>query len=504
MGPFLLCLDSGTTAVKAAAFDRHGRIVATAERPNGALRRDGVRVEQDMVATRDNAFAVLRACAAGLDGHIEGILVTGQGDGLWPLDSALRPAGHAMTWLDGRVRQISVELQVSGALDEIHAVTGSRPTAASQSLQLLWLQRNDPQRLSGIAHALRLKEWLFFTMTGTLLGEPTAALPVWGDWRTGAMSDVVQRTLGLPLGLELLPEFAPVGECRAALSPDAAAAVGIAAGTPVLLGPGDVQSTLVGLGLGIRSAVTRASIFGTSAIHACYILDPALMRETPPGAMIQRFVLGEGYLSFHPSFNGATLFQHIGRIAAGLPAHAEPAYSGLILHPFFEPGGERAPYTTPDASGALLGLTAHTRPEQIAWAAREGLAFIARISHDMMNAPAGVLSLGGGLAADAHFAGFLATLLGTPVERASGAQAGLRGLAAIGARHLLDANDAELARAWVGAPDAVTMPQTGKVANYAHEKHALFVRLLDSTAPLWQRMSAVRDLAHEMMETTSR
>ena len=502
MGPFLLCLDSGTTAVKAAAFDRHGRIAATAERQNHALRRDGARVEQNMAATRDDAFAVLRDCTTGLAGPVEGILVTGQGDGLWPLDAAMQPAGHAMTWLDGRVRQISAELQASGALDEIHTVTGSRPTAASQSLQLLWLQRHDPQRLSGIAHALRLKEWLFFTLTGALLGEPTAALPVWGDWRTGLMSDVVQRTLGLARGLELLPDFAPVGECRARLSPDAAAAIGIAAGTPVLLGPGDVQSTLVGLGLGIRPSVTRASIFGTSAIHACHILDPTQMRQTPPGAMLQRFVLGEGYLSFHPSFNGATLFQHVGRIASGLPVHAEPAYSGLILHPFFEPGGERAPYTTPDASGALLGLTAHTRPEQIAWAAREGLAFVARISHDMMNAPAGVLSLGGGLAADPHFAGFLATLLGTPVERASGAQAGLRGLAAIGARHLLDTDDAELARAWVVAPDAVAMPQTGAVAEYAQEKYALFVSVLDSIAPHWQKMSAVRDLADHVLETT--
>lgn len=502
MSPFLLCLDSGTTAVKAAAFDRRGRIVASAERHNRALRRDGARVEQDMVATRDDAFAVMRECAAGLGATVDGILVTGQGDGLWPLDARLRPAGHAMTWLDGRTRQIAFELQDSGTLDEIQAVTGSRPTAASQSLQLLWLQQNDPQRLATIAHVLRLKEWLFFTLTHALLGEPTAALPVWGDWRSGALSPIVQRTLGLPRGLELLPDFAPVGECRARLSPQAASATGIAAGTPVLLGPGDVQSTLVGLGLGVRPAVTRASIFGTSAIHACRILDPALMPAAPPGAMLQRFVLGDGYFLFQPSFNGATLFQHIGRIAAGLPAHAEPAYSGLILHPFLEPGGERAPYTSPNASGALFGLTAHARPEQIAWAAREGLAFVARASHEMMNAPAGVLSLGGGLAADPHFAGFLATLLDTPVERAGGAQAGLRGLAAIGARHLFGAGDAELAGSWVVTPDAVAAPRTGKVAQYARDKYALFVGLLDSISPHWQRMAAIRDLADDMMETT--
>ncbi|TIM50116.1 MAG: carbohydrate kinase, partial [Mesorhizobium sp.] len=71
MSPFLLCLDSGTTAVKAAAFDRHGRIVASAERQNRALRRDGARIEQDMVATRDDAFAVMSECAAGLGGSVD-------------------------------------------------------------------------------------------------------------------------------------------------------------------------------------------------------------------------------------------------------------------------------------------------------------------------------------------------------------------------------------------------------------------------------------------------
>lgn len=506
MGSFLLCLDSGTTAVKAAAFDGNGRIVAAAERPNNALRRDGVHVEQDMDVTRDDAFAVLRDCAAGLEGTVEAILVTGQGDGLWPIDAAFDPVGNAITWLDGRVRRIAVEMQDKGALDEIRAVTGSRPTAASQSLQLLWLQRNEPERLACIAHLLRLKEWLFLGLTDTLLGEPTAALPVWGDWRTGAMSPAIQQTLGLRRGLEYLPDFVPIGECRAGLAAKAASATGIAAGTPVLVGPGDVQSTLIGLGVGIRPGVSRASIFGTSAIHACRVQDPTKMRETPPGAILQRFVLGDGYLSFHPSFNGATLFQHLGRIATGLPARAEPAYSGLILQPFFEPGGERAPYTTPHATGALLGLTGHATPEEIAWAAREGLAFVARICHDMMNPPTdarpATLALGGGMAADPHFAGFMATLLGTQVECAVGGQAGLRGLATIGAKHVLGADDSKLADAWVVMPDAIAMPETGKLAAYARTKYELFLSLLDAVSPHWQRMSAIRDLADAMRETT--
>uniref|UniRef100_UPI00260184E3 FGGY family carbohydrate kinase n=1 Tax=uncultured Paracoccus sp. TaxID=189685 RepID=UPI00260184E3 len=430
MHPVLVCLDSGTTAVKAAAFDENGRMIASAERANGALRREGLRVEQDMEVSRGEAFAVLRACTEQINNPVSGCVITGQGDGLWPVDGQGQPVGRAITWLDARSARLAAELDPE--LDVIQAATGSRPTAAAQSLQLLWMQQNDPARFGAIAHALRLKEWLFLSLTGRVMAEPSAVLPVWGSWRKGEATPLVQEALGLRRGIELLPELTPIESCRANLSPSAAAVTGFPAGVPVLLGTGDVQATLIGLGLGSRSGVTRASIFGTSAIHACLATSPDEMRETPSGAMVQRFALDDRYLCFHPSFNGATVLQHLHQQFAAIPRCTEPHYSALVLHPFFEPGGERAPWTDLHARGAVLGLTAAAHPREIAWAAREALAFVARKSHEMMDASSGTLALGGGLAADKHFARFLATTLRTQVERSPSAHAGLRGLAALG------------------------------------------------------------------------
>lgn len=488
----LLCLDSGTTAVKAAAFDRQGRILCTVQRENRGLRRSGIHVEQDMEIARGDALAVLGACAAKADSVVDGIVLTGQGDGLWPIDRNREPVGSAITWLDGRVRSLIAEPDLQGPLTQIETVTGSRPTAASQSLHLLWLQRHDPQRLKQIRHVLRLKEWLFYSLTDTLRGEPSAALPVWGDWRTGETSRRVESALGLERGLELLPELVPVGTCSATLSPRAAAALRLPSNVPVLLGPGDVHASLIGLGLGTRPGVTQASIFGTSAIHGCHLQDPAAMREKPAGAIIQKFVLGSGYFCTHPSFNGATLLQHVRKLIAGMPEHVEPYYSELLLHPFFEPGGERAPYTTPHASGAVFGLTAAATPSQVAWAACEALAFIARRSHEMMSAPAGALSLGGGLAGDPHFARFLATVTGSTVERSTDGHAGLRGLGAIGAKFLYGEPPSTVAANWIGAPDETVQPQQGEIADYANRKFALFSRLVDAVSPLWETMSGIR------------
>lgn len=493
--PVLLCLDSGTTTVKAAAFDRDGRMIAASERANHALRREGARVEQDMACSRDDAFEVLRECADDARSPVDAILVTAQGDGLWALDARGEPVGHAFTWLDGRTRTLVAELEAAGTLERIRAVTGSRPTAATQSLHLRWLADHEPGRLHRIAHVLRLKEWLFHALTDELLGEPSSVLPTWGSWRTGLTSDAVEQALGLERGLALLPELRAVGECRAGLSAAAAARLGLPAGTPVLQGPGDVQATLIGLGLGTRTGVRRASIFGTSAIHASLQLDAEAVRDTPAGAIVLKFAIGPGYFCVHPCFNGVTVMQHLQGLVDGWPEDVAPAYSPLIVHPFLEPGGERAPYTRPDASGAVLGLDSQTTPAQIAWAAREALAFVARISHEMMGVGSGALSLGGGLAGDPRFAQWLATVMQAPVMRSTSSHASLRGLAAIGARCVLGASDRELFGRWIGEADETVQPEPGPVADYARSKFEHFRRTIDALAPQWRARFELAALA---------
>lgn len=488
----LICLDSGTTMVKVAAFDLSGRLLATAEVPNSALHRAGPRVEQDMDASRDLALTALRKVTQRIDGTPEGLILTGQGDGLWPVDAAGRPVGRALTWLDGRARGLASTM--APALDAVEAVTGSYPTAAAQSLQLLWLQQNEPDRFDRIAHALRLKDWLFYALTGELIAEPTAALPVWGSWRDGQTSHLVDEALGLRSGIDLQPEFRPVGKCRAQLSPAAAALSNLPVGLPVLMGPGDVQSTLIGLGLGTRPEVTRASVFGTSAIHACLLDDPDTMPEAPRGALVQKFVLGDGYFCFHPCFNGATVLGHLNAAFRDLPSPAEPAYSALVVHPFLEPGGERAPWTDPHAQGALIGLNATTTPEQIAWAGREALAFVAHTAHEMMGAADGALSLGGGLARDASFARFLAACTNLPVLRSPTAHAGPRGLAAIAATYLLDASANELATSWIGPAEDRITSEPSAVSDYATRKYATFRALIDATRPHWAALSDIAAL----------
>ncbi|MCY0093450.1 FGGY family carbohydrate kinase [Hoeflea ulvae] len=488
----VLCLDSGTTSVKAAVYDRNGHAVARAETPNAALLRSGNRVEQDMDRTLADARQVIAACLDQVEGTVSALALTAQGDGLWPLSGDLAPAGKAITWLDGRAAELVAGM--ADALDVVETITSARPTSASQTLQLLWLQHNEPERFAAIRYALRLKEWLFFSFTGELRAEYGSLLPAWGDWRTGKPIGEVSKALGLEKGTELLPE--PGTVTSAGLSSQAARQLRLPEGLPVVLGPGDVQSSFVGLGVGPGLALTRGSVFGTSAVHGGYYAGIGDIPDKPSGAMIQRFATGQGFICFHPCFNGGNLMRHVADLVGGdLPRNDRPAYSGVVLHPFFEPGGERAPVTNPLASAAAFGLGADTTAEQLGWAARESLAFLARMSHaELGDDGKNRIVVGGGVARDPVLMQLLATVLGRSVLPHSGGDTALRGLAAI-AMGALDAGPDR------GKPDETYLspsgteiqPETGAVPAFLSRKMELFEQLLADVSRHWEELAKVRE-----------
>lgn len=495
----VLCVDSGTTSVKAAVYDRDGRAVSRAEIPNSALVRSGNRVEQDMDQTLADAEQVIAACLDQAGAGISALALTAQGDGLWPLTDELIPAGRAITWLDGRAADLVTAM--SGALNEIEAITSSLPTSASQTLQLLWLQRNDPERFQAIGHALRLKEWLFFSLTGELRAEFGSVLPAWGDWRRGRPVDDIPRSLGLEKGVELLPEIGTVTSCIAGLSTQAANRLRLPAGLPVVLGPGDVQSSFVGLGVGPGLALTRASVFGTSAIHGGYYAEARQIPAKLSGAMIQRFATGEGFVCFHPCFNGGNVMRHVSSLTGADNVEiSRPAHSGVVLHPFFEPGGERAPFTNPLASAAAFGLGADTTPEQIGWAAREALAFLARMSHADLGADnINTVVAGGGVARDPVVMQLLASVLDRRVLPHSGGDTALRGLAAIAMGALEhNAGEATPAGAYLSPPGEEIRPEPGAVQIYYERKFRLFEQLIEDVSRHWKELEAIETLAGKL------
>jgi erythritol kinase len=78
----------------------------------------------------------------------------------------------------------------------------------------------------------------------------------------------VIETLGLSARRGLLPEIIDGTETTHALSPEAAAATGLLAGTPVCLGFVDIVLTALGAGIQTEGAVgATCSIIGSTGMH---------------------------------------------------------------------------------------------------------------------------------------------------------------------------------------------------------------------------------------------
>ena len=501
MQELIFCLDSGTTSVKAAAFSMDGRLLAISEQPNQALRRNGQRVEQDMELTRSQAWATLAACAEQVAGRGRplGLIVTGQGEGLWPIDSSGQPLRAATTWLDGRASGLVADPQLRDALASVAALTSSRPTAASPAMQLLWFQKNEPETYQRMGHALRAKEWLFHGLTRELVSEPSTSMLAWGNWRTQTLDASIPQLLGLGDMSTRLPDVFRTPETSRPLCQEAASTTGLAVGLPVLMGPSDVQATALGLGVGALDTVKRASIFGTSAVHVGHF-DSAqqVPEDRPAGAMLQASVREGGYFCVFPGLNGTTIFQHLQDVA-GIPKDGSgPAPSAVLLHPFFESGGERAPITDLNAKGALLGVNAQTTHAEIAWAARESLAFNARMCHDTMGAFGGVLAFGGGLANDGDFGHLLGSVMGHDIWRPASAHAGLFGIALIAASTLSDQPIGVTAQRWFADAGQQIAAPSDPFAEYVQRKYGLYRDTVALMSPVWKEMQQLQALAAQL------
>ena len=144
---------------------------------------------------------------------------------------------------------------------EIARTTGCAPDAASQTAQLAWLAAHRPAVLDQAASVLCGKDWLYFCLTGERASESSAALAAFGNLETGAYDAGLLEQLGLQDFARLLPAIIDGTRHQGALAPAAAAATGLPAGMPVVLGPVD--------------AVARGAAAGLAAEAALGASDPA-------------------------------------------------------------------------------------------------------------------------------------------------------------------------------------------------------------------------------------
>jgi D-ribulokinase len=396
MTDLVIGLDVATADVRAVAVTPDGAVVARAAAPlpppeHGASGR----AEQQPVHP-DVVEAVLAQLSARLPGPVRALAVTATSGTVVPCSAGLAPAGPALLYNDRRAGE--PESGIDPAL----------ATAAPALARIAWLQRHRPA-----ARYRHVSDLVVARLTGEDAPSDTShAL------KTGADPEALRWPAHLLTVAEVaesqLPRLSRPGAVAGGLSARSAAATGLPAGTPVVLGMTDGCAGQVAAG-GVRPG-DAVGVLGTTLVVKLVaqhrVSEAALgvySHLAPDGRWWPGGASNAGAGALRDAFPGADLRALDLAAAAHGPARA-------LVYPVAR-GGERFPFVTPHAGGPLGGEPAGT--DEHYRALLDGVAYVERLALDVL-AAAGAPSRGavravGGGSRSRPWLRIRATVLGRPL-----------------------------------------------------------------------------------------
>lgn len=380
MTPVVLAFDVGTSGVKAVLADPERGILASVGRRYDLLTPAPGWVDQDPLVIRAAMGRASRALLRGTDARVEAVVVTAQMFSLQPVDTKGEPVGPMLSWLDQRAAGAASELAARVPPLEQGRRLGSRITAKDIVARALWLRADDPDRYARATWLLDCKEAVVAWLSGTVVTDPTGA-SAWRITHLGGTSWDADACTLVGIDAARLPPIAPAVSVAGGLTTTAARALGVPAGTPVLVGAGDVPASQIGAGaVGHGQAhlsLGTAAYLGIDADAGAR--DPAgnlgtLAHVLPHRSLVWlEIATGGGALAWAARAlgcgTGSVPAARLERLAADVAGETDD----LLFAPWLS--GERVPLFDDTARGAFVGLGLRHGPGHLARAVMEGVAF---------------------------------------------------------------------------------------------------------------------------------
>lgn len=425
-----ISVDVGTTTVKAVSYDDTGRERAVARRDVQVDRPQPGWAEQDMDAVWTAVCSVIREVSGTSPSAPDHLALTAQGDGAWLIDPDGRPTGPAVLWNDGRAHAEISAWERDGSVEEAFEINGSRVTTGMPNAVLAWLAHHDPDRLRRSATLLTCGGWVYSRLTGRLVVDESDASAPFLDIRARRYSDRLLDLFGLSWASRLLPELVRDDQRVANLTSQAASALGLPSGLPVVLAPYDICATAIGAGA--VSPGDAVCILGTTL--STEVVSDRVDTSARVGITVALGAPGRWLRAF-PTMAGGDVLQwsagllgvpDVGALFA-LAGAGAPGTAGVRFLPYLSPAGERNPFFDPGARGALTGLSFDARREDIARAVVEGLTHTIRECLEAAPTHPESLALCGGGTASPDWTQLIADVTGLPVVLGPDREVGARG-----------------------------------------------------------------------------
>ena len=506
MSRYYVGVDSGTTGIKAVLFDETGVEIARKGIPLTAITPTEDRYEEDMGEIGEKCCA----CVATVTGQvprerIAGLGITAQGDGLWLVDSSMRPVRPGCCFCDGRASSIVARWEADGTTRRLFERTGTWLCVGNQNAIVKWFAENDRASLEASRWFLHLKDYLFYNFTHEVTTDATDQSLVFLDQRRRDYDPEAFAICGLSEWREKYPPVLPASENAFPVVDEVGEALGLPKGCLVTSGPMDVSACAMGAGVVERTDC--CSIIGTAALHEM-VIDRPCEDDIRAGMTVSHAMEGR-WLRLMASYAGAPNTDWALRtLAAGVVLDAErqgespfarveqlisdvPVGSnGVMYHPYLLSGGERAPFSAPHARASYTGISSRNELPDMLHATYEGVALAMLDCYRHMPLPMGTLTVCGGGSKSALWCQMFADVLGHEVRTVRGEELGALGVAlnnAVAQGHFGSYSEAVSA---VVRTDRTFEPDAGRHERY-ERLYELFRLTREALAPVWERRTEI-------------
>ena len=389
-GPYLIGLDLGTTGAKAGIVDNSGNVLATGYIEYEISTPQPGWAEQDPRDWWEASTGAIRKVVkeSGIDSaSVCGIGLSGQMHGSVFLDSEKNVIRPCILWCDQRTAPQCKRITEQVGTKNLSEWVANPALPGFTAPKVIWLRDNEPERYAAVRTLLLPKDYINLRLTGQQATDVSdASGTLLFDVRRRAWSADMVEALEIPA--EWLPRAFESYEAIGTLTPEAAEATGLTAGTIVAAGGAD--NACGALGMGVISPGDVAVSIGTSGT----VLAPAREPIADPDMRLHSFchaIGGTWYLMGVMLSAGMSLrwfrdqlgeperslalqqdrdpYELLSRKAAEAP----PGCEGLVFLPYL--AGERTPHADPCARGAFFGLDLTKTRAHVVRSVMEGVVF---------------------------------------------------------------------------------------------------------------------------------
>ena len=385
MSELLLGVDIGTSSSKGVLVGPDGEVIATTVRPHAlSLPRPGWAEHDAEKIWWEDFRSICVELMQEVDGEVAAVCVSGIGPCLLPADAKGQPLRPAILYgIDTRATREIEELNKRYGAETILERCGSPLTTQAVGPKLLWLRHNEPKVWEQTRYFLMASSFIVYRLTGEYVLDHHSASqcdPLYDIEKNHWIEEWADEIApGLTLPRLLWPS-----EIAGEVTPAAAEATGIPAGTPVAAGTIDAWSEAASVG--VREPGDMMLMYGTTMFMVEVL---SKIRASPSLWGTVGLFPGTRNLAAGMATSGA-LTAWLKKISGDLPyerlveeaAGVAPGSNGLVVLPYF--AGERTPLFDPKARGVICGLTLSHGRGHLYRALLEGTAYGVRHIFEVM------------------------------------------------------------------------------------------------------------------------